>query len=100
MKKLMIQSCSSELLEFQGVLYTVPLHHDETFQFLESLNALNKLLFTPVEPRSIMLVSCMAAFGHCGLEPVGKCPGLQMPGGLGMALDRVLLSFSEGHKQG
>lgn len=39
----MIQCCSLELLEFQGRLYTVPLRHGETFQFLESLHVLDKL---------------------------------------------------------
>lgn len=99
MNKLMTQSCCLELLEFQGILYAVPVCRGERFQFLESLHTLEKLLFTPAQPRSVMLVST-AAFSHCGLEPVGKWPGLQMAGGLGRSLDCAPLSFSEGPRKG
>lgn len=99
MNKLMTQSCSLELLEFQRILYVIPARRGETLQFLESLHTPDKLLFSLAQPRSIMLVS-MAAFSHYGLEPVGKWPGLKMPGGLEKSLDWVPLSFSEGPRKG
>lgn len=71
----------------------------ETLQILESLHTPDKLLFFLAQPRSIMVVS-MAAFSHYSLEPVGKWPGLKMPGGLGKSLDCVPLSFLEGPRKG
>lgn len=77
MNELIIQSSPLELLEFQGVVYRLLYLVMKYFSFR---------IFCM---HWIMLVSCMAAFGHGGRESVGKCPCFQNLGGLGTAQECV-----------